>query len=59
MVSEFPGAGLHLDEKNGGHEDMDFQNISKVNGIRKKNEPTYESTALRLVTLWDSVHTPV
>ncbi|KAN0067978.1 hypothetical protein V8E54_013906 [Elaphomyces granulatus] len=24
MVSEFPGAGLHLDEKNGGHEDMDL-----------------------------------
>ncbi|KAN0071669.1 hypothetical protein V8E54_010265 [Elaphomyces granulatus] len=23
-VSEFPGAGLHLDEKNGGHEDMDL-----------------------------------
>ncbi|KAN0085281.1 hypothetical protein V8E54_001748 [Elaphomyces granulatus] len=58
-VSEFPGAGLHLDEKNGGHEDMDFRNISKVNGTHKKNELTYESTALRLVTLWDSVHTPV
>ncbi|KAN0070149.1 hypothetical protein V8E54_011730 [Elaphomyces granulatus] len=39
-VSEFPGAGLHLDEKNGGHEDMDFRNISKVNGIHKKNELT-------------------
>jgi len=41
MVSEF-GVGVHLDEKNDNHEDMDLPKYRRgKTEIYKKNEPTY------------------
>ncbi|KAN0079684.1 hypothetical protein V8E54_004898 [Elaphomyces granulatus] len=57
MVSEFPGAGLHLDEKDGGHENMDLpkhqqgtQFTSSYNLYDSNLEPTSATAVINVTT---------